>query len=437
MRIGIDCRTILSPGAGEAAGVGHYTHFLVKNLIDLGQDHVFVLFFDKRFRGVNEFKNYKNVEIRFFPFYQYKKYLPLAYSQMLISAFLSRERLDVFHSPANTTPLLYKRPSVVTVHDLAIYKYPRFFPSTFLNRQTFATKVLVPSSLTRAEKIIAISKNTKRDIIEEFGIEENKIEVVYNGVTIDSKDCPGDGEFKNLKKKYGLTDNYVLFVGTIEPRKNLINLVKAFRNLKLVYDSPIKDCQLIIAGASGWSNEGIFEAIADANASIIGQKKRRSGKERRSGFDIRSEAKKGKQGERRHDFDRRFGQPIKHLGYISYCEKILILKHATCFVFPSLYEGFGLPILEAMSLGVPVITSNVSSLPEVAGEDNALLVNPNKESEIADALQQIFTDSGLRESLAVNGQERAKEFNWKKCAEETLAVYEAVAAKANKSNSVS
>src|SRR3989344_1009011 len=172
MRIGIDCRTILNVLGGERAGVGHYTYYLVKNLLTLDKKNDYVLFFDNRFKDAQEFQKYKNVKIKFFPFYQYKKYLPIAYSQMLIGAVLNRENLDLFHSPANTLPLYYQKKTVVTVHDLGIYKFPEFFPKKFLTRQTLATKILVPRSLLKASKIIAVSKNTKKDIIEEFGLPE-------------------------------------------------------------------------------------------------------------------------------------------------------------------------------------------------------------------------------------------------------------------------
>lgn len=428
MKIGIDCRTILNPNRGEQGGIGQYTYHLVKGLLALDKKNQYFLFFDNRFKQVKEFEQV-NVKIRFFPFYQYKKYLPLTYSQLLISAFISRDKLDVFHALANTLPLPYRRPAVVTVHNLAINKYPKFFPTQFLNRQIFATRVLMPRSLKKAEKIIAVSKSVKKDIVEEFGIEEEKIEVVYNGV-IKPGDCLEQGiDSTGVKEKYGLSDKYFLFLGTIEPRKNLVSLIKAFRNLRLGYNSPAADCQLVLAGAPGWKDAPVFAAISDANAAILGLNDRRNSKERRSGLDRRSENLQRTQGERRRAQERRSGQPIKHLGYVSHEEKIALICGAAGFIFPSLYEGFGLPVLEAMSLGAPVITSNNSSLPEITGENGALLINPIKENELAEAMAQILTDEGLRESLKINGKKRAAEFNWSACAEKTLEVYREVMGK--------
>ncbi|MEI6288388.1 MAG: glycosyltransferase family 1 protein [bacterium] len=426
MRIGIDCRTILNTQGGEVAGVGHYTYFLLKNILEIDKNNKYILFFDDRYKDTDWLKKYQNVEINFFPFYQYKKYLPFAYSQMLISGLLNQKKLDVFHAVANTIPLFYTKPSIVTIHDLAIYKYPEFFPTTLLNRQTFATKTLVPKSIAKASKIIAVSKNTKSDIIEEFGIPANKIEVVYEGFEGFNKSCSDPIYFERIKNKYGVSDKYILFLGTVEPRKNIPALVRAFRNLKLLHDSPIADYQLIIAGGRGWKDEGIYTAIADANASLIGVNKQRSGHERRGGLDKRSEKEKAQLGERRQGQERRQNQPVKYIGYVESEEKICLLRQASCFVFPSLYEGFGLPVLEAMASGTPVIVSNAGSLPELVGENAGLIVSPNKENEIADAITQIVTDSGLRESLVQNALKRAHDFSWRECALRTIAVYEGV-----------
>lgn len=419
MRIGIDCRTILSPGIGEQAGVGHYTYYLVKNLLALDKKNQYVLFFDSRFKKTKEFEA-ENVEIRCFPFYQYKKFLPITYSQMLVSAVLSREKLDVFHAPANIAPLPYKKSYVVTVHDLALYRLPELYPKSFLSRQMFATKILVPQTLTRAARIIAVSKNTKADIIEEFGIPEDKVSVVYEGVAFHQAD-----EFKKIdlpatKKKYGIKNKYLMFLGTIEPRKNIASLVKAFRNLSLVYDSPIKDYQLIIAGAAGWYDKNVYKAIADANESILGKKI----KPKKKNKDNKNGKSKKKRQNKNINLERNL--PVKYIGYISSKEKLALLKNAACFIFPTLYEGFGLTVLEAMSVGTPVITSNVSSLPELVGDNGAIKINPYKESEISDAIQKIVTDDGLRESLSIKGKEQAKKFDWRQCAEETLEVYKLI-----------
>lgn len=401
MRIGIDCRTILNPGYGEAAGIGHYTFFLVNNLLKIDKKNEYVLFFDNllsKDAAEEMTKGASNVKIKFFPFHQYKHYLPFVFSHLLTAGAIEREKLDVFHSPAYTLPMSYNGKSVITVHDLAIYKNPEWFAEKFLVGQSFSTKTLVPKSLKKAKKIIAVSKNTKKDIIEIFKINPEKVEVIYEGVefrNIPSREdsvCGLESEicFENLKIKYGLKDNYILFLGTIEPRKNIPTLIKSFSKLVSQSKNLKEKYQLILAGAKGWKYENIFKEIEE------GQKKL------------------GGDGE------------IKYIGYIPGREKFTLMKGSACFVFPSLYEGFGLPILEALSLGVPTITSNKSSLPEIAGQA-ALLVDPENIDEIFKALEKILTDKNLRSELGKRGIDQAKKFDWKKCAEETIKIYKEVA----------
>ena len=398
MRIGIDCRTILNPGYGENAGVGHYTYFLVSNLLKIDKKNQYILFFDNllsKNAAESMIAGSSNAAIKFFPFHRYKHYLPFAFSHILVSAALEKEKLDVFHSPAYTLPLSYKGKSIVTVHDLAIYKHPEWFPSKFLIGQNFSTKTLVPQSFKKAEKIIAVSEHTKKDLKEIFKIKDDKIKVIYEGVefrNIPSKDeavCGVEDKvcFEDIRVKYGLGDDYVLFLGTIEPRKNIAALVRAFCSLSLKNKEFGKKYQLILAGARGWKNEKIFSEI---------------------------NACKKKPG---------LGGVVKYVGYVPGKEKFSLMKYSTCFVFPSFYEGFGLPVLEAMSLGVPTITSNVSSLPEIAGEA-AILVSPTETGEIAGALEKVLTDRDLQSELSKRGIIQAKKFSWKKCAEETLALYE-------------
>lgn len=401
MKIGIDCRTILNPGFGEAAGVGHYTYYLVSNLLKLDKKNEYVLFFDNllsKTAAEEVIAGALNVKLRFFPFHKYKHYLPFAFSHLLVASAIEKEKLDVFHSPAYALPLAYRGKSIVTVHDLAIYKNPKWFPKNFLIGQSFSTKTLVPNSLKKANKIIAVSEHTKKDIIEIFKIKPEKVNVIYEGVEF--RDVPGKREgtcgietelcFEDLKVKYGLKNSYVLFLGTIEPRKNIAALAKAFCRLVNENKEFGDKYQLIIAGAKGWKHEKIFKEIEKCQDKI------------------------------------KMKNVIKHIGYVSAREKFTLMKDAVCFVFPSFYEGFGLPVLEALSLGVPTITSNKSSLPEIVGQA-AVLIDPEKIEEIYDALKKILVDQKLRKELSEKGMAQAKKFNWRKCAEETLQVYEEVA----------
>ncbi|PIY96268.1 MAG: hypothetical protein COY66_04485, partial [Candidatus Kerfeldbacteria bacterium CG_4_10_14_0_8_um_filter_42_10] len=341
----------------------------------------YFLFFDWRVADTKEFQQ-KNVRIKYFPFSQYKRYLPFTYSHMLISAVLIKERLDIFHAPANTAPLTYTGDVVLTIHDLAIYRHPYWFP----RGQTFSTKFLVPKSARKAKRIIAVSQATKKDIIRLFKINSEKIKVIYEGVIqhIGSK-LAKKASKAQLQKKYKIGEKYLLFVGTLEPRKNLMNLIKAFNSLLLKNYRKFKDYELIIAGGKGWKYEEIFKTIKQ----------------------------------------QKFGYKIRFLNYIPHEEKVVLMKNATCFVFPTMYEGFGLPVLEAMSLGTPVITSKISSLPEIAG-NAAVLVNPNKMEEITAAFNKVLANKNLRQKMSKAGLAQSRKFNWKKTAQETMKLYREV-----------
>lgn len=364
MKIGIDCRTM-----GDADGISVYTGQLVKNLLKIDGHNNYVLF-------LNQGQNLPlalpaNAEISFFPFPAAKRFLPFVYSQYLVSWFLRRARLDICFFPANTLPLFYFQSSIITVHDLAVYKHPEFFPDRLFN---FDRKITVPISIRRAKKIIAVSQSTKNDLLEIFKVKPEKIQVVYEGAGESGEEL--QEELERVK--------YFLFLGTIEPRKNLVRLIQAYTKFVQSAEGETKNIKLILAGKSGWKNQEIFTAIDNANTKL--------------------------------------GRPIvEYIGSVMAEKKSRLMAGALALVFPSLYEGFGLPALEAMAAGAPVITSNISSLPEITG-DAAILVNPLDEIEITAAMEKIATDENLRRTLKEKGQKKAQEFSWEKCAQETLAI---------------
>lgn len=378
MRIGIDCRTILNPKSGEGAGVGHYTYHLVRNLLKVDTKNTYYLYFDHRVPDTKEFVQ-ENVRIKQLPFSQYNKFMPFAYSHMLISAYLLKHGLDVFHSPITSLPLTYPKKSIVTVHDLAIYKNPAWFPS-----QIFSTRLLVPRSLSAAEHIIAVSESTRKDLKTLFNIPAKKMSVVYEGVHV-QKISVRNQSIDSLKR-FNLSSRYIFFVGTIEPRKNIATLLRAYRKF---LDADAKyprvrfaDYQLVLAGAKGYKHEEVFEAIKELKLT----------------------------------------KQVKYLGYVTHNQKIELIKRAACFAFPSSYEGFGLPVMEAMALGTPVITSNISSLPEITG-NAALRVNPENDLALAEAMKELIATPALQQRLRTAGMARARDFSWRRAAEETLAVY--------------
>lgn len=377
MRIGIDCRTILSPEKGEKAGVGHYTYYLVKYLLQQDKKNTYVLFFDHRSPKLKEFRH-KNTEIVFFKYSEYKKYLPYAYSHVMSAQVLNKANLDVFHSPANVIPMQYRKPSVVTIHDLAIYYHPEWFPP----KQDFSIKVLVPNSLQRADHIIAPSQSTAKDVRKLFKIPTKRISVIYEG--FERGKVPNTLNIRRALKKWHVAERYLFYIGTLEPRKNIAGIIEAFDDLAMRQAKKYKNVQLVIAGAKGFKFQENYNAIKNA----------KSGR-------------------------------IRYVGYVTPSEKIALLSGADGFLFPSLYEGFGLPALEAMNYGTAVITSNGSSLPEVVGKA-AVLVNPKSQRSIQLGIDKVIFRKATRDSLVRKGKQQAKKFSWKKCAKETLKVYEQV-----------
>lgn len=384
MRIGIDCRNILHPEKGGVGGIGRYIHEIVGALLTEAPEHEFVLFFDHQ-DAISAKKDllagHDNVTVRVLPFHLLRK-MPLFRSHAIASMLFAREKLDLLHGPANAIPLFYSGPSVVTLHDLAIYDHPEWFPDVVLGKGTFSTRVIVPRSVEVSRRVIAVSLNTKRDAIRIFGCDGWKIDVVHEGAEVPRLKSGG----AKVLSMHGLKERgYVLSLSTIEPRKNIPALVEAFS--RAAADGRLlEETKLIIVGAQGWKCETTFAAIAAAQIAL--------GKDR-----------------------------VRWLGRVTEDEKWALIANAAVFAFPSFYEGFGLPPLEAMALGTPVVASALSSLPEVCGR-GATLVDPYDIDGLSEAISEIFADPIAAANLAEKGKERAAGFTWKKAAQETLAVYE-------------
>lgn len=264
---------------------------------------------------------------------------------------------DVFFAPAGHLPLLPGgAPEVVTVHDLAIYRHPEWFPGG----QPLATRVVVPRSLRRARRLIAVSSSTARDITELFEVDPARITVVHHGVSARFRPAPGEGR------------DYVLFVGTIEPRKNLGTLLAAWAGVRT-------RAQLVIAGGWGW-REGEMRARLES-----------------------------------------LGDRVRLVGGVQPEELPGLYARAICLAHPAWYEGFGMTLLEAMASGTPVICSATSSLPEVAG-DAAVLLDPGDVDGWREALQRMVDDPAHRDDLRERGLRRAAGFTWTRAAGETWAV---------------
>jgi len=382
MKIGIDARKILSPEKNSDIGVGHYTYQLIRHLLDIDKENEYVLFFDFRVRekDIKKFSQ-PNVKIKFYPYSDYKKYMPGVYSEILGSATLARESLDVIHttSPTSRIPATYRGKTIVTIHDLASYKIPELFPKVATAKFKATTSLMVK----KADKIIAVSNSTKKDICKFFTCPEGKVEVIYGGV--DKRfyqETQIDRE--RFLKKYGIDNRYILFLGTLEPVKNIARTFESFKIFKekLKKENLKNDYKLVMAGKRGWLSKEYKQMAKDLGIS----------------------------------------KEVIFTGYVIGDEMVSFFRHAEFFLMPSLYEGFGSTVLEAFATGTPAIVSNVSSVPEIAG-DGAKLVDPMDAEDISNAMIDFVKDDNLRESYRQKGFEQVRKFTWEKCAQETLEVY--------------
>ncbi len=300
-----------------------------------------------------------------------------------LDLFVSNLKPDVFFSPTHYAPRFSPIPTVVSVMDLS-YLY---FPEMFNKSDLLQLRNWTAYSVKQASKILTISNSSKDDIMKEYKVEKDRVVVTHLGIKETVTLTPHIYSMSQLKAKYDLTDNYILFVGTLQPRKNITRLIKAFA--KVAKDEKLpKDLQLVIVGRKGW----LYEEILDAPKEL---------------------------GIEEH---------VKFLENVEDDELPYFYKNALCFVLPSLYEGFGLPVLEAMKQGCPVITSNISSLPE-AGGDAALYVDPEDIDDIAEKITQLVKSEKLRKELVEKGKAQVKKFSWEKTAKETLEVLKEVAEK--------
>ncbi len=378
--VGIDCQKILSPSGG-GAGVEHYIHHLVLNLAQTAERFCDLkLYFHPRLKNssVSGMFSRASVQVTFWPETALSRFSLWPYGKYRRQAnFLVAENLDLFHGPANVTPLFYRQPTVVTVHDLIIYRHPEWFPGGLSDY--FWRRSLVPKSIKNASRVIAVSQATKRQIIRQFNISPDKISVVYEGgTTKQSGNNLSAQETEALKKKIG-SNKFLLYVGTIEPRKNLTRLIEAFKLIAPKFPG----MKLVLAGKFGWKYESILASAKGLESRVI------------------------------------------FTDYVSSDQKSWLYQRACGFVYPSLAEGFGLPVLDAMVNKVPVLTSQASSLPEVAGSA-AVYVDPLRVESIAAGLTKLMKDENLRQQLIALGLVQAAKFSWVQAAEQTLRVYQGV-----------
>jgi glycosyltransferase involved in cell wall biosynthesis len=296
----------------------------------------------------------------------------ILWEQMLAPLALSRLRPSLLHAMAFTSPLLWRGSTVVTILDMSFVRYPERLTASRRWYLTLFTRL----SARRACRVIAISESGKAEIASLLGVDLARIDVALPGVSDDFQPIPRR-EVKMFRAEHGLPERFILYLGTLEPRKNLETLVRAFARLP-----QRSQVRLVLAGAKGWQIDPLFQLIEQLGIA----------------------------------------QDVILPGYIAPQALPLWYASAEVFVFPSLYEGFGLPVLEAMACGTPVIVSNATSLPEIVGADG-LQVDPEDVDAWREAIASLLESSSQRAGLAERGRARASQFSWDRTAEQTVSTY--------------
>lgn len=368
MLISVDAR-----GASWYAGtgIGTYTSQIVKHILDTDSENNYYIFWSGReYEYLNSYKNAK-ISISSRKHHRF-------WEQYYIPDILKNKGIDLYHVPQNGIglPQVKNCLYVATIHDLIPYVMPETVGRGYLTK--FISQM--PHIVSMIDRVITVSEWSKRDIMRIFDIPEDKIAVTY--LAADSQFIPMDKELSEsfIRERYGLEKDIILYLGGFSPRKNVKSILVAY---SMIYKNLSKDYKVVIIGSSKDEHQFLNKL---AQSLEIGDK-------------------------------------VYFTGYVPYEHLPYFYNASDLFVYPSLYEGFGLPILEAMCCGTPVITSNVSSIPEVAG-DSALLINPFDTEELAKAMSKVLEDINVKADLISRGFERSANFNWRKTASDTLKIYE-------------
>jgi len=374
MRIAIEVGSLLK----ERSGVGQYVYHLVNGLGTVDSTNEYRLFYSSLRQPIHCLPSFPYSSIS-------SKRVRLPAKALLLATGLGRWKLPGFHRFFGSANLFHwpnyllvpggSGKHVITICDLTFLLFPAYHPA----RRVRAFTAGISRSVSRADAIIVISQHTKHDVMKYLGIPEDKIHVVYCAASPRFHPIPPHQSDPILSKYLLRREHYVLFAGNIEPRKNIMRLLEAYARLKArwTYAYP-----LILAGGQGWRNADIYRGVKELSLE----------------------------------------KDVRFLGYVPDEELPALMSGAALFVYPSLYEGFGMPPLEAMACGTPVVTSNSSSLPEVVG-DAALLIDPHDVEELAEGMHQALTDRELRDEMRQRGLARAKLFSWEETARQTLKVY--------------
>ena len=366
MRIGIDARLVYY----SQAGISQYTLRLIQGLAESDRENEFIILQSRKDKHtIVDKPNFKRVSLWTPSHHRFEQYT--------LRMEISRLDLDVLHSPDFIPPFRRNCKSIITIHDLAFLLYPHF-----LTKESARYYSQIDQAVKRTDHIIAVSESTRQDTIRLLGAPEHKITVIYESANPIYRPVNDQEILEQTKSKHHITGDFILFVSTIEPRKNLPTLLKAYRQL---LDSYKADAKLVVVGRRGWLSEEVFALVDELKLT----------------------------------------DDVLFLGRVPIEDLLHLYNAAQLLVQPSFYEGFGLPPLEAMACGTPVVVSNVSSLPEVVG-DAGLLVDPENVSELTVAIWRALTDQALRTELIAKGLKRARCFSWEKTALQTLELYQRV-----------
>jgi len=363
MLVGIDASRAV---ADRPTGTETYSQRLIHALLRLDTENVFRLYF----RSAPSPGHFDGAELRVIPFPRLWTHLRLAWEMAVNPP-------DLLFVPSHVVPAVHPARTVVTIHDLGYLHFPSAHPW----QQRFYLELSTRWSARAATHVLADSDATKADLVQHYGTAAEKITVAYPGIDESLGPVKDRSRIQTSMQKYSISGDYFLFLGTLQPRKNLRRLVDAFA--RTVVKPGIPQLKLVLAGKTGWLCQNLTEYVA--SLGLTGR--------------------------------------VVFPGYVADEDKAPLLSGALGFLFPSLHEGFGLPVLEAQACGCPVVTSTTSSLPEVAGE-GALLVDPQDVDAIAAAVTRLARDPGLREDLQAQGLGNVERFSWKACAETVLRVME-------------
>ncbi|MBP7791622.1 MAG: glycosyltransferase family 4 protein [Candidatus Goldbacteria bacterium] len=366
IKLGLDVRT-MSP---KGSGIGRAEMEIVKRVINkLPTDKWEIHLFPGAETEADSFLK-ENVIIHD----EIRKHNSTAKRAVWFSPFYAvKNKIDMFHSLDFLGPAWKKGFKLVqTIHDII----PLIFSREASYKSLFMCRHIIPFMLKSDDVIITSSENTKKDLIKYYKPKENKIKVVYLAGRDEFKKFIPDEQIQRVKQKYNITKKYFIFTGTLEPKKNVVRIAKAFLEIQKKYN----DFCMVFVGSRGWLVDELYK-LTESNDDFI------------------------------------------FTGFVPDEDLIPLVKGAFCFLFPSIYEGFGMPVLDAFNAGVPLITSSVSSIPEIAG-DAAILIDPYNVDELIDAMVSVIENDGIRKELVEKGRKQAEKFSWDKTAEEIISVYE-------------